>query len=195
MYVIDITRDHHLTDMLCGNDSMDAKNKTLNYIIDYALANHNVLIDKNLLDQNLNIDSFSLKDFLSENYSLSIDNDLKIQSVVTDKDNCLFLKHQDDKTDMPLLYVFNKKDIDVAHHIMTFLINDTLIEKYKDDLSEYENRKLDYNKKSLAITNFKDNIRSEIISLYNYKGLFLEELLNNSFSLKQLSDNNVNLNI
>lgn len=30
-----------------------------------------------------------------------------------------------------------------------------------------------------------ENIRSEIISL-NYKGLFLEELLNNIFSLKQL---------
>lgn len=28
MYVIDITRDNTFTDMLCGNNSMDAKNKT-----------------------------------------------------------------------------------------------------------------------------------------------------------------------
>ena len=194
MYVIDITRDYSSTDMLCGHNSMDAKNKTLNYIIDYALANHNISIDKDLLDQYLNIDSFSLNNFLNENYSTSIDNDLIIQSMVVDKDNCLFVKYMDEKTDVPLLYAFNKKDINVAHNVLTFLVNDGLIQKYKDNLSEYDRMKLDYNQKNYGVTNYNANIKSEIISLYNYKGLFLEELLNNACSLNQIN-NNKNLNI
>ena len=194
MYVIDITRDYSSTDMLCGHNSMDAKNKTLNYIIDYALANHNISIDKDLLDQYLNIDSFSLNNFLNENYSTSIDNDLIIQSMVVDKDNCLFVKYMDEKTDVPLLYAFNKKDINVAHNVLTFLVNDGLIQKYKDNLSEYDRMKLDYNQKNYGVTNYNANIKSEIISLYNYKGLFLEELLNNACSLNQIN-NNENLNI
>lgn len=189
MYVIDITRDNTFTDMLCGNNSMDAKNKTLDYVIDYALANYDILIKKELLDQYLNLDSFSLNKFLNENYSISIEKDLIIQSIITDKDNCLFVKYIDEKTDVPTLYAFNKKDKDVAHTILTFLVNDGLINKYKDDLSEYDKRKLSYNQKNMGYTNFNANIKSEIISLYDYNGMFLEELLNNACSLNQVKSN------
>lgn len=189
MYVIDITRDNTFTDMLCGNNSMDAKNKTLDYVIDYALANYDILIKKELLDQYLNLDSFSLNKFLNENYSISVEKDLIIQSIITDKDNCLFVKYIDEKTDVPTLYAFNKKDKDVAHTILTFLVNDGLIDKYKDDLSEYDKRKLSYNQKNMGYTNFNANIKSEIISLYDYNGMFLEELLNNACSLNQVKSN------
>lgn len=189
MYVIDITRDNTFTDMLCGNNSMDAKNKTLDYVIDYALANYDILIKKELLDQYLNLDSFSLNKFLNENYSMSVEKDLIIQSIITDKDNCLFVKYIDEKSDVPTLYAFNKKDKDVAHTILTFLVNDGLIDKYKDDLSEYDKRKLSYNQKNMGYTNFNANIKSEIISLYDYNGMFLEELLNNACSLNQVKSN------
>ena len=89
MYVVDITRDDDLeNDMLIGNDSMSAKSKTINYIMDYVFANYNISLNKDVLDQNLNIDRFSLKQFLNENYKINIKNDLKIQAVPTDKDNC-----------------------------------------------------------------------------------------------------------
>lgn len=189
MYVIDITRDNTFTDMLCGNNSMDAKNKTLDYVIDYAFANYDILIKKELLDQYLNLDSFSLNKFLNENYSISVEKDLIIQSIITDKDNCLFVKYIDEKTNVPALYAFNKKDKDVAHTILTFLVNDGLIDKYKDDLSEYDKRKLSYNQKNMGYTNFNANIKSEIISLYDYNGMFLEELLNNACSLNQVKSN------
>jgi len=185
MYVIDITRDYGSTDMLCGHNSMDAKNKTLNYIINYALANHNISIDKDLLDQNLDINCFSLNNFLNENYLMNIDRDLIIQSIITDKDNCLFVKYMDDKTDIPLIYTFNKKEMNVAHNILTFLVNDGLIEKFKDNISEFDRMKLDYKQKTYGVSNYNANIKSEIISLYNHKGLFLEELLNNACSLNQ----------
>ena len=165
MYVIDITRDNHSTDMLVGNDSMSAKSKTINYIMDYVFANYDINLNKDVLDQNLNISRFSLKQFLSN--------------------NCLFLKYIDNN-EFPLLYSFDKKDIKKVQAIMTFLVNDTLISKYKDNLEKYDRLKIDYNnKKKLDIT--KENIGVEIISLYN-GGMFLEELLNNRFSLRQLQN-------
>lgn len=188
MYVVDITRDLSKTDMLCGNDSMDAKTKTINYIMDYALANCNISLDRDLLDQNLNMNRFSLNKFLNENYSVSIENDLLIQSMVVDKMHCLFLKYIDDKSEFPLLYSFHKKEMKYALSVMKFLVNDALIEKCQDDLSEYERIKIADEKTdriSLAILYPHHNINCKIVSLYN-RGLFLEELLNNSCSLNQL---------
>lgn len=189
MYVIDITRDYGSTDILCGNDSMDAKRKTINYIINYTLANHNIDIDKNLLDQNLNLESFTLKNFLKENYSLSINDNLIIQSIITDKDNCLFVKYQDEKNEIPVIYTFNKKDFNIAHNVLTFLFNDGLIQKFKSNISEYDRMKLDYKQKTYCINNYTANIKSEIISLYNHKGKFIEELLNNDYSLNDIKHN------
>jgi len=196
MYVIDITRENNITDMLCGNNSIDAKQKTINYIVDYALANYDIIIDKNLLDQNLNMELFSLKEFLFDTYSIPINNDLIIQSIVTDKDHCLFLKYMDNKTDIPILYNFDKNDVKVAQNYMTYLVNDALIEKYQDNILEYDRLKLGYDGKNVTSTIYpKLNIKSEIISLYN-GGLFLEELLNNSYSLNQLKSNeNMYINI
>lgn len=188
MFVIDITRcnDQNTNDMLVGKDSMEAKSKTINYIIDYAFANYSIYIDKDLLDQELNIKEFSLKKFLENNYSKTINDDLLIQSILTDKDNCFFVKHFDQNVDsMPNVYIFNKKEIKNANSTFVYLVNDSLIKKYSDDLEYYEEIKLDSKNK---IFNYSSkDINCETISLYN-GGLFLEELLNNSTSLNQLRD-------
>ena len=188
MYVVDITRDDDLeNDMLIGNDSMSAKSKTINYIMNYVFANYNINLNKDVLDQNLNIDRFSLKQFLNENYKINIKNDLKIQAVPTDKDNCLFLKTINNQDDFPSLYTFSNKNKKQAQAYMKYLINDALINKYQDDISEYDRLRIDYNK---SIESFSDSyIKCEIISLYK-GGLFLEELLNNVCSYKQIKDKN-----
>ena len=46
MYVVDITREDNSTDMLVGNDSMSAKSKTINYVMDYVFANYNINLNK-----------------------------------------------------------------------------------------------------------------------------------------------------
>lgn len=189
MYVVDITRDDDLeNDMLIGNDSMSAKSKTINYIMDYVFANYNINLNKDVLDQNLNIDRFSLKQFLNDNYKINIKNDLKIQAVPTDKDNCLFLKSINSQDDFPSLYTFSNKNKKQAQAYMKYLINDALINKYQNDISEYDRLRVDYNK---SIESFSDSyIKCEIISLY--KGcLFLEELLNNACSYKQIKNKDV----
>lgn len=189
MYVIDITRDDDLeNDMLIGNDSMSAKNKTINYVMDYVFANYNINLNKDVLDQNLNIDRFSLKQFLNDNYKINIKNDLKIQAVPTDKDNCLFLKSINSQDDFPSLYTFSNKNKKQVQAYMKYLINDALINKYQDDISEYDRLRVDYNK---SIESFSDSyIKCEIISLYK-GGLFLEELLNNACSYKQIKNKDV----
>ena len=189
MYVVDITRDDDLeNDMLIGNDSMSAKSKTINYIMDYVFANYNINLNKDVLDQNLKIDRFSLKQFLNDNYKINIKNDLKIQAVPTDKDNCLFLKSINSQDDFPSLYTFSNKNKKQAQAYMKYLINDALINKYQDDISEYDRLRVDYNK---SIESFSDSyIKCEIISLYK-GGLFLEELLNNACSYKQIKNKDV----
>lgn len=189
MYVIDVTRDFNDTDILCGNDSMDAKAKTINYIMEYTLANCNISLDRNILDQNLDISHFSLKQFLNEYYSTGIDRDLLIQSIPVDKNHCLFLKYMDDKTDFPVFYSFHKKEMKYAQGVMRFLVNDTLIDKYKDNLSEYERLKMREDTTVLDTFYPHENIKCRIVSLYK-GGLFLEELLNNSGSLNQLKEEN-----
>lgn len=189
MYVVDITRDFNDTDILCGNDSMEAKAKTINYIMDYALANCNLSLDREILDQNLNMSQFSLNKFLNEYYSTEIDRDLLIQSMPIDKKHCLFLKYMDDKNDFPILYSFHKKEMKYAQKVMRFLVNDALIDKYKDNLSEYDRLKMRDDVTILDSIYPKLNINCKIISLYN-GGLFLEELLNNSCSLNQLQREN-----
>lgn len=195
MYVVDITRDDFNTDMLIGHDSMNAKNKTINYIMDYVFANYNISLNKDLLDQNLNISRFSLKQFLNNNYNLNIDTDLKIQAFPTDKEHCLFVKYIDDNNEFPLFYSFNKKDIKKARALMVFLINDSLINRYRDNLEEYERLKVDNKMGKILLTSYmpKEKINAKIIDLDNGNN-FLEELLNNSCSLYQLKHKGESIN-
>lgn len=188
MYIVDITRDLNNTDMLCGNDSMDAKTKTINYIMDFMLVNYNLSLNRNLLDQNLDMRSFSLNKFLRENYSMGLDRDLLIQSLPVDKKHCLFLKYKDDSMEFPAIYPFRKNEMKKVQGMMRFLVNDSLIEKYQDNLSEYERLKMKDDNVILDSTYPKLGIHSKVVSLYN-GGLFLEELLNNSCSLNQLQNN------
>ena len=195
MYVVDITRDNFDTDMLVGNDSMSAKSKTINYIMNYVFANYNININKDLLDQNLNITRFSLKQFLSNNYNLNIDTDLKIQAFPVDKEYCLFVKYIDDNNEFPLFYSFKKKDIKKARALMVFLINDTLINRYKDNLEKYEQLKVDNKIGKILLSSYmpKEKIDAKIIDLNNGNN-FLEELLNNSCSLYQLKHKGESIN-
>lgn len=190
MYVIDITRDDDFTtnDMLVGKDSIDAKSKTMNYIMDYALANCNLYIGRDLLDQNLDMNSFSLKEFIKSNYLQDIEKDLLIQNIITDKEHCLFVKHFDSNIDiMPNVYIFDKGQEKLAKSTLAYLVNESLLNKYEDNLELYEEQKYDIKNPRLLNYNSKD-INSEVISLYK-GGLFLEELLNNSFSLNQMNKN------
>ncbi len=193
MYVVDITREDNSTDMLVGNDSMSAKSKTINYVMDYVFANYNINLNKDVLDQNLNLDRFSLQQFLNDNYNLKLDHDLKIQAIPTSKDHCLFLKYMDNNTDFPLLYSFDNKDIKKARALMTFLVNDSLINKYQDNLEEYDRLRIDYDHSKQLLGRYmpKENINTEIVNLYN-GGMFLEELLNNHFSMRQLQEESMN---
>lgn len=188
MYVVDITRcgESNLNDILIGNNSMNAKQKIINYITDYVLANYNFQIDETVLDENLKIELFDLKDFLKNNYFVKIDNDLIIQSIITDKDNCLFVKFYDKNEKIPIVYSLHKNDIKNAQILMCYLINDRLIMKYEDNLKKYEKEKLNYN---TDIKNFvSNNINCQIISLYK-NGIFMEELMNSNYSLEQLKAN------
>lgn len=196
MYVVDITREDNSTDMLVGNDSMSAKSKTINYVMDYVFANYNINLNKDVLDQNLNLDRFSLRQFLNDNYNLKLDHDLKIQAIPTSKDHCLFLKYMDNNTDFPLLYSFDNKDIKKARALMTFLVNDSLINKYQDNLEEYDRLRIDYDHSKQLLGRYmpKENINTEIVNLYN-GGMFLEELLNNHFSMRQLQEESMNKKI
>ena len=144
MYVVDITRCGNIdeNDMLFGNNSMDAKTKVIDYIINYALANCNINIDKNILDQNLDMNSFSLKEFMKSNYKIIIDKDLLIQSLYTNKDRCLFIKFFNKNKDaMPSIYALEKNEEQKASVLLSFLVNDALIDKYQDNIAEYEKYK------------------------------------------------------
>lgn len=114
----------------------------------------------------------------------------------TSKDHCLFLKYMDDNTDFPLLYSFDNSDIKKARALMTFLVNDSLIHKYQDNLKEYDRLKIDYNHSKQLLGKYmpKENINTEIVSLYNGE-MFLEELLNNHFSMRQLQEESMNKKI
>ena len=95
MYVVDITRvnkNKYDSDMLVGKMTTDTKTKTINYIIDYALANLQIAIDLELLDKELNMDLFFLKPFIKNNYGIDIKDDIIVQSLSANKNNCVFLK-------------------------------------------------------------------------------------------------------
>lgn len=194
MIVVDITRldnKNKENDLLVGNLTIDTKKKVIDYIYDYSLANLNIDIDKELLDYKLNMESFSLKEFLSENYNINTNKDLIIHSAKTDKEHCLFLKFDND-IDNPVFFIFHKNDLKKAHSILRYLVNDSLINKYQDNLQEYDRLKL---VNDIDYKTYPDlGIKGEIMSLYN-GGLFLEELLNNVCSLKQLKNNINGINI
>lgn len=192
MYVIDITRDDGVSienDMLVGKLSSDSKTKTLNYIREYALANINIDLDMEKLDSNVNMDFFSLKNYLSNNYSLQTNKDLIIQSHVVDKDNCIFVKQYNKDVDpMPILYQFNKEQVNQAKGYMAFLVNDELINFLGEDDKLEELDKYKQNVQSFDDISFKiGNKNYELCSLYNGE-LFMEELLNNAISYKQLQN-------
>ena len=109
----------------------------------------------------------------------------------------MFVKqYNKDIDEYPTIYQFNKDEIKKAKTYMAFLINDSLINMLNNNnrLNEYEDRKLDLNSFEKMSYSY-NNSNFEMNTLYN-GGLFLEELLNNTCSLKQLKDSyNNNLNI
>ena len=181
MYIVDITRDNLDTDILVGNDSMSAKSKTINYIMDYVFANYNINLNKDILDRDLNIARFSLKQFLNNNYGL------KVQTIFTNKYHALLFKNINYFNEFPILYTLANKEIKNARAIQKFLVNDYLISKYQNDLDYYDSIKNDIGYQELGF-------KSEVIDLYN-GGLFLEELLNNTCSYKELKNSKGDISI
>lgn len=189
MYAVDITRfkDETNTDLLLGKDSMDAKRKTIKYIQEYSLAKYDILLPRDIVDRNLDMDFFSFKKFMVENYNIKVENDLMIKSYYTDKDNCIFVKTYNDDLDIPPeIIILHKNELEKARSILIFAINDSLIFKYLDNISKYDENKLSYKDKSIEKYNH-NGVTCEIISLYK-NGIDLEELLNSKSSLKQLEN-------
>ena len=197
MYVVDITRvnkNKYESDMLVGKLTTDTKTKTMNYIIEYALANLQIAIDPEVLDKELNMDLFFLKPFIKDNYNLDIKDDLVIQSINANKDNCVFVKQFNyGKDPYPYIYQFDKNKINLANSYMAYLINDSLISSLSDEgkLNEYDDKKVDLNNFDRLSYNY-NNSSFEITSLYN-GGTFIEELLNNSFSYNQLKNSSFDI--
>ena len=114
MYVVDITRNDGANienDLLLGKLSTDAKEKTINYIWEYALANLNINLSKEELDQDINTEYFSLKNYLRDKYKTTTNKDLIIQTIPTIKEKCLLVKSYDkDLDEMPNVYLFNNNE-------------------------------------------------------------------------------------
>lgn len=197
MYVVDITRvnkNKYESDVLVGKLTTDTKTKTMNYIIEYALANLQIAIEPEVLDKELNMDLFFLKPFIKDNYNLDIKDDLVIQSINANKDNCVFVKQFNyDKDPYPYIYQFDKNKINLANSYMAYLINDSLITTLSDEgkLNEYDDKKVDLNNFDRLSYNY-NNSSFEMTSLYN-GGTFIEELLNNSFSYNQLKNSSFDI--
>lgn len=191
MYVIDITRNSEevTSDILVADNSATAKEKTTKYIMDYLFANYGVVVKEIDLDRDLNINSFSLNDFMKSNYGINLEENLLIQSIVTNKDNCLFVKSFNKESDLfPAIYTFNKNDFINAKNLLIYIANDNLIKKYQDNLDYYDNNKLTSDS---DITKFIDkDINCEIISLYK-DGKFLDELLDSNISLNELNGEDI----
>lgn len=195
MYLIDITRtnDEIDSDTLLSKDSMDAKRKIMKYISDFTLANYNIIIDKDVLDQNLDIKMFSLKQFIGSNFNLNIDKDLIIQAMPTDKEHCLVVKFFNENVDdYPILYLLNKDKQKEAKVILAYMVNDELIREYQDDLSIYEKNKIDFNK--LKNSYQFAGVKCNIISLYR-NGIFMEELLDKNITYNELNKGTLGISI
>ena len=199
MYVVDITRvnkNNYDSDMLVGKMTTDTKTKTMNYIIDYALANLQIAIDPELLDKELNMDLFFLKPFIKDNYNIDIKDDLIIQSINANKENCVFVKQFNyNKDPYPYIYQFDKNKINLANSYMAYLINDSLINALSDEgkLYEYDDKKVDLNNFD-KLSYVYNNGSFELTSLYNGES-FIEELLNNSLSYNQLKNSNFDIHM
>lgn len=189
MFVIDITRqdDNYLNnDLMLGKKSSDTKEKIINYVYDYTLANCDMSLNRNDLDKELDIKYFSLKDYCFDKYGMEVDKKLIVQAIPTENDKYIivksFNKNVDDK---PITYLFSKEDEKKAKGLMAYMINDDLIQFLgeQDKMDEYEKEKKD-------IQNYDDMSFSYGDQKYEYYngGLFLEELLNNSISYKQIQN-------
>lgn len=191
MYIVDITRDDYdnFNDILLGKDSMDAKRKAINYISDFILANFNLYVSKDIIDQNLNMEGFSLKEFMKNHFSRNIKKELLIQYFPTSANYCLYIKRFDkNKNSFPTLYFFHKDEIRMARHINDFFINDYLIVNHNDTLNALKKRIRKYatlTKDAFFITN---DFNCGILSLYD-NAITIEKLLNNNYSLNQLKNN------
>ena len=199
MYVVDITRvnkKNFESDMLVGNLTTDTKIKIINYIKNYALVNLKIDIDSEPLDRELNMNLFFLKSFIKNNYGIDVNDDIIVQSLSANKNNCVFLKLSNYKKDSyPYIYQFSKDKIDSANCYMAYLINDSLISSLSENgkLNEYESPKIDLNSFNKAFYRYDDSC-FEIVSLYE-NGNFIEDLLNNSVSYNQLKKSNFYIKI
>ena len=183
MIVVDITRGSK-NDIILGKNSMDAKKKVINYVQEYLLANHHINFSKETLDHKINIERFSLQEFLAS-YSVKTLSDLKIQAVATDKEHCLFLKFNDNQNDFPKFYCFGKKDMQKAQAYMRYLVNESLLKKLENNLDNYDKLKIKNDEMVVSTSYPRFDIRGDIISLYN-KDITLNELLKDKNSLNNI---------
>lgn len=192
MYLIDITREiDNKNDLMFGKKLDDSINKIISYIYDYCLANCGISINKGDLKNNINFKHFSLKEFMLNNYSYYLKDDLIIQTIPTDKDRNIVVKYYNkNSNELPSIYLFKQNEVKLAKGLMAYMINEELINKFSNEnnFKEYEKNKKDINNyNEMTFTN--GNNKFEI---YN-GGLFMEELLNNVCSLNQIQQDKKNI--
>ena len=129
-------------------------------------------------------------------YVVDIKEDLIIQSINANKENCVFVKQFNyNKDPYSYIYQFDKNKINLANSYMAYLINDSLISSLSDEgrLYEYDDKKVDLNNFD-KLSYVHNNGSFELTSLYN-GGTFIEELLNNSLPYNQLKNSNFDIRI
>lgn len=85
------------------------------------------------------MDLFLLKPFIKDNYNINIKDDLIIQSIDANKDNCVFVKQFNyNKNPYPYIYQLDKNKINLADSYMAYLIYNSLISALSDEGKLYE---------------------------------------------------------
>lgn len=85
------------------------------------------------------MDLFFLKPFIKDNYNINIKDDLIIQSIDANKDNCVFVKQFNyNKNPYPYIYQSDKNKINLADSYMAYLIYNSLISALSDEGKLYE---------------------------------------------------------
>lgn len=159
--------------------------KTADYINDYTLANYNISLNKEKLYSELLNNQFSLKKHIEQNFNKTITNDLKIQVFDSNKNDCIFLKFFDYNTnEFPIIYMYQKDEINIVKEHFKFLYNDNLIQTLllNNQLNLYDELKIaKLSSPTTDIVFKKDNYEITNLSKSN----LIETLLKNEFSLKQ----------
>ncbi len=177
--------------------NIQAREKVVKYIKNYITAHINISVDYNLINDELNMEFFSLKEFLENFFGIESNADLIIQTInISDNYNLIFktVGMLDDNlySDVCAMMGNNKSNLEQAKEISKCLLKDKLIQVFGEDdkldlLKEYDNFIPEFNDSSMQIGN-------TYFYWYNSKNL-MKELLNRDLSYAQIGAKEKKLDI